>query len=202
MGGEPKVGKSLLVANPALARASGKDRAGFTVPAVRLKIDCDVTLTEVASGLYRMLGRRIAGYESAHSRQLFRHFLNTPAEVEITGNRVAVRLPPRCGGVTECDRKVTLHATQARHRTIGAAMLQQCQGLRELHLVMEFREANQVPAAATAVAVEKVLVGIHPEAWLVVSMQRAQPHPSATAEWPRRVPIMRLQIAHQGNLLF
>jgi hypothetical protein len=128
MGGEPKVGKSLLVANPALALASGKDRAGFTVPAVRLKIDCDVTLTEVASGLYRMLGRRIAGYESAHSRQLFRHFLNTPAEVEITGNRVAVRLPPRCGGVTECDRKVTLHATQARHRAIGAAMLQQCQG--------------------------------------------------------------------------
>src|ERR1039458_3735900 len=49
--------------------------------AVRLKIDFDVTLTEVASGLYRMLGRRIAGYESAHSRQLFRHFLNTPAEV-------------------------------------------------------------------------------------------------------------------------
>jgi len=56
--------------------------------AVRLKIDFDVTLTEVASGLYRMLGRRLAGYESAHSRQLFRHFLNTPAEVEIADNRV------------------------------------------------------------------------------------------------------------------
>ena len=38
--------------------------------AVRLKIDFDVTLTEVASGLYRMLGRRLAGYESAQSRQL------------------------------------------------------------------------------------------------------------------------------------
>jgi hypothetical protein len=33
-------------------------------------------------------------------------------------------------------------------------------------------------------------------------MQRAQPHPSATAERPRRAPIVRLQIAHQGNLLF
>ena len=63
--------------------------------AVRLKIDFDVTLTEVASGLYRMLGRRIAGYESAHSRQLFRHFLNTPAEVEISDNRVEVTLPKR-----------------------------------------------------------------------------------------------------------
>jgi hypothetical protein len=42
-----------------------------------------------------MLGRRIAGYESAHSRQLFRHFLNTPAEVEITDHRVEVILPER-----------------------------------------------------------------------------------------------------------
>ena len=47
------------------------------------------------AGFNWMLGRRIAGYESAHSRQLFRHFLNTPAEVEITGNRVAVTLPKR-----------------------------------------------------------------------------------------------------------
>src|SRR5260370_5402759 len=33
-------------------------------------------------------------------------------------------------------------------------------------------------------------------------MQRAQAHPSATAEPPRRVPIMRLQITHERNLLF
>src|ERR1039457_4509846 len=63
--------------------------------AVRLKVDFDVTLTEVASGLYRMLGRRLAGYESARSRQLFRHFLNTSAEVEITDKRVEVTLPKR-----------------------------------------------------------------------------------------------------------
>jgi hypothetical protein len=31
-------------------------------------------------------------------------------------------------------------------------------GLRELHLVIEFRKANHVPATATAVAVEKVLL--------------------------------------------
>src|ERR1039457_5224000 len=63
--------------------------------AVRLKIDFDVTLTEVASGLYRMLGRRLAGYESAQSHQLFRHFLNTPAEVEIADKRIEVTLPKR-----------------------------------------------------------------------------------------------------------
>ena len=33
VGGEPKVGKSLLVANLALALAAGKDRAGFPIPA-------------------------------------------------------------------------------------------------------------------------------------------------------------------------
>src|ERR1039458_4768646 len=86
---------------------------------------------------------------------------------------------------------------------LGAAPLaQQRQGLRELHLVIDLGEANHVTAAATAVAVEKVFVGIHQEAWFVISMQRTQPHPSATAERPRRAPIMRLQIAHQGNLLF
>jgi hypothetical protein len=63
--------------------------------AVRLNIDFDVTLTEVASGVYRMLGRKIAGYESAHSRQLFRHFLNTPADIEITSNCVIATLPKR-----------------------------------------------------------------------------------------------------------
>jgi hypothetical protein len=63
--------------------------------AVRLKVDFDVTLTEVASGLYRMLGRQLAGYESAKSRQLFRHFLDTPAQVEIAADRVVVTLPKR-----------------------------------------------------------------------------------------------------------
>lgn len=63
--------------------------------AVRLKIDFDVTLTEAATGLYRMLGRSLAGYESAHSRQLHRHFLNTPAQIEIREDRVEVTLPKR-----------------------------------------------------------------------------------------------------------
>lgn len=62
---------------------------------VRLKIDFDVTLTELATGLYRLLGRRLPGYEAAKSRQLFRHFLNTPAEVEIESRRIQVTLPKR-----------------------------------------------------------------------------------------------------------
>ena len=35
VGGEPKVGKSLLVANLALALAAGSDRLGFSIPASR-----------------------------------------------------------------------------------------------------------------------------------------------------------------------
>lgn len=44
VGGEPKVGKSLLVANLAMAVAAGQDRAGFTVPAARRVLICQFEL--------------------------------------------------------------------------------------------------------------------------------------------------------------
>jgi len=44
VGGEPKVGKSLLVANLALALASGQNRAGFAVPAARRVLICQFEL--------------------------------------------------------------------------------------------------------------------------------------------------------------
>jgi RecA-family ATPase len=44
VGGEPKVGKSLLVANLALALAAGKDRSGFTIPAARRVLVCQFEL--------------------------------------------------------------------------------------------------------------------------------------------------------------
>src|SRR3989454_7111938 len=44
VGDEPKVGKSLLVANLALALAAGKDRAGFTIPAARRVLVCQFEL--------------------------------------------------------------------------------------------------------------------------------------------------------------
>ncbi len=44
VGGEPKVGKSLLVANLALALAAGQDRVGFTVPAPRRVLICQFEL--------------------------------------------------------------------------------------------------------------------------------------------------------------
>ena len=102
---------------------------------------------------------------------------------------------PHCGGVTECDRNVRLPATHAPPRDIGAAT-PRLAGISTW--VIEFREANHITAAATATIVEEVFVGIHEEAWLVIFMQRdTLLHPSATAEWPRRAPILRVQIAHQ-----
>ena len=63
--------------------------------AVRLKVDFDITLTGVATGLYRMIARKLPGYEAAKGRQIFRHFLDTPAQVEIAEKSVEVTLPKR-----------------------------------------------------------------------------------------------------------
>jgi hypothetical protein len=71
-------------------------------------------------------------------------------------------------------------------------LIQQSDGLWEPHLVVEFGKTNHVTAAATAVAVEQVFVWVQQEAWLAILMQRAQPHPPATAQWPRRATIVRL----------
>jgi hypothetical protein len=44
IGGEPKVGKSLLVANMALSLAAGRDRVGFSIPAPRRVLICQFEL--------------------------------------------------------------------------------------------------------------------------------------------------------------
>ena len=44
VGGEPKVGKSLLVANLALSLAAGLDRIGFPIPAARRVLICQFEL--------------------------------------------------------------------------------------------------------------------------------------------------------------
>ena len=44
VGGEPKVGKSLLVANLALSLAAGADRTGFSIPAARRVLICQFEL--------------------------------------------------------------------------------------------------------------------------------------------------------------
>jgi len=61
VGGEPKVGKSLLVANLAFALAAGADRIGFAVPAARRVLICqfELPVTQFVSRLAIM--RRALG---------------------------------------------------------------------------------------------------------------------------------------------
>jgi AAA domain len=61
VGGEPKVGKSLLVANLALSLAAGCDRLGFPVPAPRRVLVCqfELPLAQFVSRLATM--RRVMG---------------------------------------------------------------------------------------------------------------------------------------------
>jgi hypothetical protein len=63
--------------------------------AVAMKVDFDVTLTVIATGLYRLLGKHLHGFAHAKARQIFRRFLDTSAHVEIAGERVRVLLPRR-----------------------------------------------------------------------------------------------------------
>ncbi|XXY52715.1 hypothetical protein WME91_16425 [Sorangium sp. So ce269] len=63
--------------------------------AVAMKVDFDVTLTVIATGLYRLLGKHLHGFEHAKARQIFRRFLDTTARVEVSPQRVHVRLTRR-----------------------------------------------------------------------------------------------------------
>ena len=69
VGGEPKVGKSLLVANLALSLAAGSDRLGFSVPAARRVLVCqfELPIPQFVSRLATM--RRVMG--SAADQNLF-----------------------------------------------------------------------------------------------------------------------------------
>jgi transposase len=62
---------------------------------VGLKVDLDMALLVIASGLYRLLGQRMRGYRDAQARQIFRDIVDMPANVSILDNRVEVRFHRR-----------------------------------------------------------------------------------------------------------
>src|SRR2546427_7785995 len=62
---------------------------------VGLKIDFDMALLVIASGLYRLLARRMRGYAQAHARKIFQDLLDLPADVEITDKEVRVQFHRR-----------------------------------------------------------------------------------------------------------
>jgi hypothetical protein len=58
--------------------------------AVGLKIDFDMVLLVIASGLYRILAKTMRGYSDAQARQIFRDLVDIPADVTITESEVQV----------------------------------------------------------------------------------------------------------------
>jgi transposase len=58
--------------------------------AVGMKVDFDMALLVIASGLYRLLARRMRGYSDAQARQIFRDLIDMPADVTITDKELQV----------------------------------------------------------------------------------------------------------------
>jgi len=63
--------------------------------AVGLKVDFDMVLLVIASGLYRLLARRMRGYADAQARQVFRDLIDMPGQVEVTDHDVRVQFERR-----------------------------------------------------------------------------------------------------------
>jgi transposase len=62
---------------------------------VGFKVDFDMALLVLASSLYRLMARRMRGYDEAQARQIFRDLIDMPANVAITQSEVTVRFHRR-----------------------------------------------------------------------------------------------------------
>lgn len=62
---------------------------------VGFKVDFDMALLVIASGLYRLMARRMRGYDDAQARQIFRDLIDMPADVAITDSEIRIRFHRR-----------------------------------------------------------------------------------------------------------
>ena len=67
---------------------------------VGFKVDYDMALLVLASGLYRLMARRMRGYNDAQARQIFRDLIDMPADVAISSPTLATTSPPSCSPMT------------------------------------------------------------------------------------------------------
>jgi transposase len=86
--------KRMLIEN-ALADAVRFFHIDALSSSVGLKVDFDMALLVIASGLYRLMARRMRGYDDAQARQIFRDIVDMPADVVISDHDVAVRFHRR-----------------------------------------------------------------------------------------------------------
>ena len=62
---------------------------------VRLNVDLDATMTVVANGCYRWLGKQLRGYEKADPKTLYRLVVATQGVVRTTPDELIVRFEKR-----------------------------------------------------------------------------------------------------------
>lgn len=62
---------------------------------IGLKVDFDMALLVIASGLYRLLAKRMRGYSDAQARQIFRDLIDMPADVKIEDDGIDVKFHRR-----------------------------------------------------------------------------------------------------------
>jgi transposase len=86
--------KRMLIEN-ALADAVRFFHIDALSSSVGMKVDFDMTLLVLASGLYRLMANRMRGYDDAQARQIFRDLIDMSADVAITNREVTVRFHRR-----------------------------------------------------------------------------------------------------------
>src|ERR1700745_261436 len=86
--------KRMLIEN-ALADAVRFFHIDALSSSVGFKVDFDMALLGLAGCLYRMMARRMRGYDDAQARQIFRDLIDMPADVTITDHEVKVRFHRR-----------------------------------------------------------------------------------------------------------
>jgi transposase-like protein len=62
---------------------------------VGFKVDYDMALLVVASGLYRLMARRMRGYADSQARQIFRDLIDMPADILVDNGELQVRFHRR-----------------------------------------------------------------------------------------------------------
>jgi len=63
--------------------------------AVGIKVDFDMALLVIASGLYRQLANKMRGYEDAQAKRIFRDLIDMPATVTLGDSEVTVEFHRR-----------------------------------------------------------------------------------------------------------
>src|SRR6202521_5917842 len=86
--------KRMLIEN-ALADAVRFFHIDALSSSVGFKVDFDMALLVIASGLYRLMAPRIRGYDDAQDRQIFRDLIDMPADVAVTDSEIRVRFHRR-----------------------------------------------------------------------------------------------------------